>query len=820
MPYLCIAVVEQQKQLPRSCHRFRNVANVVNSIKSFPDKLAPHKNFPSLCQSSYNRSRAPTSIKAPPTPMTSASPTAAQQALPISEALRRAVVAHRASSLNQAEQLYRAILKAHPGNPDANHNLGVLALQMHQPVASLPYLIAALDAAPDREQHWLSYVDALLQAGHPEAASHWLRMGRERGYDGAVWEALEARTTQNEPNDQEKTTLVKLFTGAYYPEAMNIARAMTLRWPANALAWKVLGASLKRTGQIEEALTALQKTAELDAQDAEAHSNLGNTQRQLGHMEAAVKSCRRAIALNPEFAQAHSNLGNALLDLGQLEEAIACYRAALKINPRYAEAHSNLGTALLESGQLDEAVLCFEQSIWLNPDFAPAYNNLGTAQRERGQQDDALQNFKRALELRPDFLKARSNILFTCNLMPDQHAAPMLAEARRYGDAVAAKVKAFTEWDNDPDPQRQLRIGLVSGDLRDHPVARLLESVLAALQRQAHGRIEVLLYSTHLQSDAVSERLKAHCLIWRRAAELSDADLAREIRADGVDILIDLSGHTAHNRLPLFAMKPAPVQASWLRYMASTGVRAIDYLIADPWTVPDSALGNFTEKVWRLPRSCLCMTAPEIDIAVSPLPALANGYVTFGCFNNLSKINLKVIAAWAKILQAVPNSRLFLKAGQYSETGVRHRLEESFTNLGIKADRLIMEGISTRQSHFESLQKIDVALDTFPYAGVSTTAETLWMGIPVLALSGNRVLSRLGVSLLNNAGLPEWVANDVDDYVARAVQHAGDVKRLAALRSTLRAQVLASPVFDAEQFALHFEEAMRGMWAAWCEGKV
>ncbi|MFI4940487.1 MAG: peptide-binding protein, partial [Burkholderiales bacterium] len=318
-------------------------------------------------------------------------------------------------------------------------------------------------------------------------------------------------------------------------------------------------------------------------------------------------------------------------------------------------------------------------------------------------------------------------------------------------------------------------------------------------------------------ADALTERIKACCHGWHSAAGLSDARLAQLIRDDSIDILIDLSGHTAHNRLPMFAWKPAPVQASWLGYFATTGITAIDYLIADSWTLPETEEMNFTETIWRLPETRLCFTPPDVSIAVSSLPALANNHITFGCFNNLSKMNDAVVALWATVLHAVPQSCLFLKAKQLSEASVRHSVLERFASYDIAADRLKLEGSSPRATYFCAYHQVDIALDPFPYPGGATTAEALWMGVPVLTLAGERFLPRQGIGLLMNAGLPEWVAADAGDYVARAVSHAADLQRLAALRKGLRQQVLTSPLYDAPRFARHFEAALRGMWTQWCK---
>jgi predicted O-linked N-acetylglucosamine transferase (SPINDLY family) len=337
------------------------------------------------------------------------------------------------------------------------------------------------------------------------------------------------------------------------------------------------------------------------------------------------------------------------------------------------------------------------------------------------------------------------------------------------------------------------------------------------LTSNSSADLEIFAYMNFPRIDPVSERVKARCHQWREIFGLSDEEAASLIQNDEIDILIDLSGHTARNRLPLFAWKPAPVQVSWLGYFDTTGVEAIDYLIADSWTLPESEEIYFTETIWRLPDTRLCFTPPDSNVTIRPLPALTESQITFGCFNNLNKMGDAVVALWAKVLAAVPNSRLFLKARQLYQPLARESVIEQFGRHGIEPSRLILEGPESRANYLAAYNRVDIALDPFPYTGGTTTAEALWMGVPVLTLSGKHFLSRQGLGLLMNAGLAEWVASDQDDYVARAVSHASDLEKLAGLRSRLREQVLASPIFDATSFATHFDGALRGMWKKWCD---
>ena len=426
--------------------------------------------------------------------------------------------------------------------------------------------------------------------------------------------------------------------------------------------------------------------------------------------------------------------------------------------------------------------------------------------------------YQRAIDLKPDFAEAHSNLLFVLNYLQARPRLALRDAARHYGELVTRKAAPFGNWLNSVDPGRRLQVGLVSGDLHNHPVGYFLEGLVANLDPE---RVRLIAYHTSAATDQLSARLKAHIPDWRQVKGSSDAKLAQQIRSDGIDILIDLAGHTAHNRLPVFARKPAPVQAGWLGYFATTGVPAMDYILVDPWAAPPNEDEQFTETPWRLPETRLCFTPPDTAVAVGPLPALSlsssAGHVTFGCFSNLAKLNSAVLDVWVKVLIAAPATRLLLKSKQLGDAGTQQKLRAQFASRGIDGGRITLEGQSSRADYLAAYNRIDIALDTFPFPGGTTTAEGLWMGVPVVALRGDRLLSRQGESLLMNAGLQDWIASDSDDFVALALAKAGAIGELARLRAGLRQQVLASPLFDARRFATHFEAALRGMWTQWCE---
>ena len=581
-----------------------------------------------------------------------------------------------------------------------------------------------------------------------------------------------------------------------------------------------LGNTLNDLMRLDDAVASYRQALAIKPDFSQAHNNLGKSLKGLGRLDDAVTSYRQALALNPGFALAHSNLGNALKELGRINDAVTSYRRALEIKPDYAEAHNNLGNALTDIGQLNDAVASYRRALEIKPDYAEAYNNLGNALRDLGQINNAVASYHRALEIKPDFTEVRSNLLFTHNYQSDQPAETLLAEAQYFGGLVARQARPYTSWRNLPDPDRCLRVGWVSGDFRNHPVGHFVEGLLAELAADATGRLELFAYPNHFRSDAVTERIKACCHGWHSAVGLSDQRLAERIHDDEIDILIDLSGHSGNNRLPMFAWKPAPLQMTWLGYMGTTGVAAIDYLLADPWALPATEEVHFTEKIWRLPETLLCLTPPDIEIPVSSPPASANGFITFGSFNNLSKINDAVVALWARVLAAVPDSRLLLKTKQLNAPSVRQGVVEQFSQHGISQHRLQLEGsVPQRAEHLMTYQRVDISLDPFPHPGMTTSAESLWMGVPVLTLGAGRFISRQGIGLMTNAGLPDWIAADADDYVAKAVWHASDLPRLAAVRNSLRQRVLTSPIFDNSRFARHFETALRGMWVQWCASR-
>jgi protein O-GlcNAc transferase len=591
--------------------------------------------------------------------------------------------------------------------------------------------------------------------------------------------------------------------------AASYRRAVQFK-PDFASAHSGLGGVLRQLEQWNEAAACYRRAIRLQPDFAEAHNNLGVTLRDLGQFDQAVTSYRQALKIQPDNAEVLSNLGVALRDLGQLDEAVRSFRQALATQPDDAETLSNLGLAWHDLGRLEEAVQCYKSALAINPDYAEAYNNLGLTQNLLGLYNDSQESFRHALKIEPNDFISHTGLLFSLNytaLSPEDY----LNEARRFGEQVAQKVTArYTAWQCTTHPQT-LRVGVVSADLNGHPVGYFLESLLAQLDP---ARIELIAYTNNPISDDLTARIKPYFSAWKPIFAFSNQAAAQLIHDDGVHVLLDLSGHTAKNRLPMFAWKPAPVQVSWLGYFASTGVAELDYVLADETGVPRQHQSHFSETVWYLPDTRLCFTPPDTDLAVAPLPSLSNGFVTFGCYQNLAKVTNEVLAVWGRIFAALPQARLRLVSKYLKDPSVAAQLQLRLQQCGIEASRVLLHAAVPRQEYLASHAEVDMLLDTFPYPGGTTTCESLWMGVPTLTLAGDTLLSRQGASLMTAARLPDWIATSEDDYVAKAIEFSQDVPRLAALRAGLREQVRVSPLFDAPRFAKHFEQALWGMWQA------
>ena len=504
-----------------------------------------------------------------------------QQTPAIQQSLESAVRHHTQGRLPEAESIYQQILQADPNQPVALHLLGVIAHQVGKHNTAVDLITKALAIKPD------------FAEAHNNLGNTFNELGR-------------------------------------LDEAMaSFHNALAIK-PDYVDAHNNLGNTFQELGRLDEAMASYLKALSLKPDYPEAHNNLGSAFNELGRLDEATTSYLKALSLKPDYDEAHNNLGIALHNQGKLEEAVASYDKALAIKPDFAEAHNNLGKAFKDLGRLDEAVASYDKALAIKPDFAEAHNNLGSVFNELGQLDEALQCLAKAVECKPGLTEAHSNFLATRNYVPDGSSTEMFAEARRYGEIIAARAEPLRQHSNVPNVNRRLRVGMVSGDLRRHPVGHHLDNVLSTLDRDS---LAIFLYSTSVKEDDLTARLKSNVAQWRNVAGVGDDQLYETIIADEIDILVDLAGHTARNRLPVFSRKPAPVQVTWLGYIATTGVVAIDYILCDRWVLPPEDESYFVETPWRLPGSYICFTPPNLEIGVGVLPAQRDGRVTFGSFN-------------------------------------------------------------------------------------------------------------------------------------------------------------------------------------------
>lgn len=941
--------------------------------------------------------------------------------LTIDEILREAVECHQAGRWQDAERLYRDVLRMEPGHPDANNNLGVLAMQLNQPEASLPHFQAALAANPGQVLYWRSYVNALIGAGQFDLAGKTLELARQHGLQADEAEVLAVRLREaappadspnvgpaaskapalasdkgkrpapkpvkadkpgKGPGQKEVNTLLALLKQGRDREAASLARKLTVRFPQHGFGWKFLGVLLRKSGQADEALLPMQKAATLLAEDAGAHFNLGTTLHDLGRFDEAEACYRRALAINPEYAEAHChlgllaeshgqaveaevcfrralsarpdyvkahyqlglllldlerfeeaeaslrrvlalqpdhadahgslsnvfrhlnrldeveaclrqvlaiqpdsaaayvNLGNVLRDMNRLSEAEACERRALAIEPGNADAHNNLGTVLTKLGRLEEAIACYRQAIeieadhakawhnmgasfselnrldeaeacyrraleidpayasahgslaivlmWLGrtgeaedsyrraiklkPGLASAHSNLGSLIKDSGRFDEAEACYRRALEIKPDYEDAFGNLLFASNYHPDKSAEEIFAVYQEYEARFGLPHRG--EWQahgNRRETSRRLRLGYVSPDFKTHAAQRALEPLLA---RHDKAQFEIYAYAELAREDEVSARYKQHVDHWIATRGLSDAELAGRIRADEIDILVDLAGHTAGNRLGVFARKPAPVSVSWLGFVYTTGLTAIDYYLTDEIIAPAGSERLFAEKLWRMPAPAGFFRPVEGMGEVNHLPALTAGHVTFGSLSRMVRLNHKVVRVWSEILRQVEGAKLAVDSRDFLGEGNQDWLARQFATYGIGRERL---QIGFHTPPWEVLRATDIGLDCFPHNSGTTLVEGLYLGVPQITLADRPSVGRIGSTLINAAGHPEWIAHSEEDYIAKAVDLAGDLGRLSRLRLGLRAEIEKSPLMDEEGFVRRLEQAYRDMWRVWCE---
>jgi predicted O-linked N-acetylglucosamine transferase (SPINDLY family) len=738
--------------------------------------------------------------------------------------LQTALDHHHKGEFDDAEALYRAILDAEPQHADALYDLGVLLGQTGRPENAVPVFELALGQQPHNGQYWAAYISALIDAGESAAAWLALEMGQKQGLKGPAVDGLIVRmanpgkviatlpvAVQNSQaggnaavetdtgaantaaetgkstiaagrrvSQQETTRFTSLYNKGQIADAVKLARTLTERFPADGNAWRWFGIALHRLGRYDDALIPLRKAAELLPEELESRTVLADTLRLKGLHKDAEEVCRAIIAINPGYAEAQRIYGMSLVHQGRVAEGLAAARRAIELAPDTSGMHNTLGVLLLDLGMVSEA----EES------------------------------FRVALEKDPKDAIAADNYLFSLTHNPEVKQDTLFAEHVKFAQQHEAPVRA--QWPrhvNKRTPNRKLKIGLVSGDLFRHAVASYLLPIMERLATDPGVSLHV--YNNHIAVDDYTHLLRKCAHEWHQVTGMPDAQLANRIRDDRIDILFDLSGHTGRNRLLTFVRKPAPIQVSWLGYPATTGLSAMDYYLVDRFGVPfGPAEQMFSEKIVHLPANAPFLpeeSAPPVNI----LPAMHNGYVTFGSFNRLNKLRPDVIALWAELLHAQPSSRMLLGAIATDED--EQLLIDWFADAGISRERLMFRRRSSIPVYLQQHFHVDICLDTFPYTGSTTVLNSLWMGVPTLTIAGNTLPSRAGTTWMSHVGLEQFLATDKADFVAKGVALSSDISALAALRTGLRERCMASAAFRPEVVAAGLSRALRIMWQRWCD---
>lgn len=686
----------------------------------------------------------------------------------VSGAYGQALLLEQRGLIGQAQTLYRQILEQVPAHFDALHRLAITEAQTGR------------YAEADR------LLEQALQL-HPQSAAAWSDRGN-------VLHAL-----------QRFDDALACFD-----------KALAIK-PDLAEAWSNRGNALTEIERYEEAVASYDKAIALNPNFADAFANRGHALKELRRFDEAVGSCDRAIALKPNSSDALSNRGFALHELKRLDEALASFDQALAINPRLAAAWLGRGNVLLNANLVADAFAAYNQALAIRPVYFKVLLQIAACYRKQGDIKAAITYYDKALAIKPDFATAISNRIFALDFVADADFEEHQTARKLWWTQIGSKIAAQSQFRhaNSPETARRLVIGYVSADFYLHSAASAFKPVL---QHHDKTRFQVICYSCSPKEDAFTQDFRCLADLWRDAAQWSDDRLAAQIQTDQVDILIDLSGHSAGHRLGVFARKPAPVQVTAWGHATGTGLPTIDYLFSDPVSIPQAVRHLFAEAIYDLP--CLItMEPPPYDLQPSDPPALARGFITFGSFNRIGKVSDEAVAIWSKILHAAPRSRLLMKDGGLDDLSLRASLTAKFAQYGIAEDRVDFMGATPRAAHLGALKEVDIGLDPFPQNGGISTWEALHMGVPVVAKLGASIPSRLSGAILSSIGMNDWVADDVDAYQAIALKYAAMPEYLRTLRHELRARIAASAAGNSAAYTRAVEAAYRTMWETYIKTK-
>ena len=645
-----------------------------------------------------------------------------------------------------------------------------------------------------------------------------------------------------DPPEKEIKFILELINLNKIVDAENDLKKKMLIYPNSSILFNIRGAILASKNVLDEAIINYKKSIEINANYAQAYNNLGIAFHKLNKIDTAIKNYKKALSLKKDFAVALNNLGNAYIDFDKPKDSLQYFNKALEFNPSYAEAYNGMGAANEKLGNKNDALKNYQKATEIKPDYAEAYNSLGRLYSNLSKFDESLSNYKKAIQLKtnyekaynnlgnllsnlgkfdeatnaykqaikikPDYPKAYSNLLFNLIYKTDFDLNYYLSEAKKFrlNCKTIKKLKFTYKYETNP---KKLRVGFVSADFGNHPGGYFTLGLLRELRKK---NFELVAYPTIERKDELSHHFKPLFSKWRLIKKKDDENVVKQIINDGIHILIDLQGHSAKNRLPIFIYKPAPVQVTWLG-QGSTGISEIDYFIGSNYITPKDEEKHYVEKVLRLPEISQCFTPPDFDLKIENLPAIKNNFITFGCVNKLAKVNDDVIALWSKILLSVPNSKLLLKNKLLNSKEIIDTTIQRFKKQNVKKEQLILEGESkTRKELLNIYNKIDIALDPFPFQGNTTSIEALWMGVPIITLKGNRYISHFGESINSNLNMSNWIAENYEDYILKAKKFSSDINELSKIRTSLRQSCLQSPVFDSKRFSKHFDQMLWKIW--------
>ena len=646
-----------------------------------------------------------------------------------------------------------------------------------------------------------------------------------------------------DPSKEKIKFILELFNIKKIEEVKKEIKKQIKIYPNSSVLYNIQGAVFAEENNQDLAINSYKKAKEINPNYAQAYNNLAIIFQKQNKFDDAIENYKKAIDIKNDFTEAYNNLGTVMIDANKFKNSMEFFNKAIKLKPNYAEAHYNLGLAYSNLNNFQKSLESFKNAIKIKPNYFEAYNNLGNIFSEVCDFDNAIQNYNKAISLNPDYDKPHdnlgnlfgvlgefdksysehqeaikiksnnaqtySNLLFYYLHRTDFKQDSYLKEAKKFrSNCKTIKKKLSFKYQYKKTPNK-LRLGLVSSDFGNHPGGYFTLSTLRELKKK---NFELIAYSNFVRNDEYHDQFKPLFLKWYSISKKTDEEVVNQIVNDGIHILIDLQGHSAFNRLPIFIYKPAPIQATWLG-QGSTGIPEIDYFIGSAHITPETEDKDYVEKVIRLPKISQCFTKPDLEINVNYLPALKNNFITFGCLNKTLKINDDVIKTWSKILLATTKSKLILKSKELDNEKFSNHILGKFEKNGVGTSKLILLGESkTRREVLQIYNQIDISLDPFPFQGVTNTCESIWMGVPVLILKGNRYVFHFGESINSNLNMQEWIAKDEKNYVDKAIKFSNNIKQLSIIRKDLREKVLQSPVCDSKGFSDDFSKMLWDRW--------